>query len=56
MPSSMRPTTTSIGVCVVEREVAEGRQPEREGDRHAREHRRRDDADEEDQQVEVAEA
>ena len=38
-----------------ERQIAEGGEPEGEGDRHAGEHRRRDDADEEDQQVEVAE-
>ena len=38
-----------------QREIAEDRQAERKGDRHAREHGGGDDADEEDQEVEVAE-
>ena len=42
MPSSMRPTTTTIGRVGRERDVAEGREPEREGDRHAGEHHRAD--------------
>ena len=53
MPSSMRPTTTVSGVRVVEREIGEGREPEREGDRHAGEHARGRPADEEDHQVEL---
>ena len=51
----MRPTTTSVGRAGGERDVAEGGEPEREGDRHAGEHHRADEPDEEDQQVEVAE-
>ena len=38
-----------------EREIAEDREPERKGDRHAGEHRGRDHADEKDQEVEIAE-
>ena len=38
-----------------QRQIAEDRQPERKRDRHAGEHGRGDDADEKDQQVEVAE-
>ena len=37
-----------------ERDVAEGGEPEREGDRHGGEHHRPDQADEEDQQVEIS--
>ena len=55
MPSSIRPTITSIGVERRQRQIAEGRQREREGDRHAGEHVDRDHADEEDDQVELAE-
>ena len=42
MPSSMRPTRTIVGVLRGQREIAEGGEREREGDRHAGEdHRRR---------------
>ena len=55
IPSSMRPTSTISGVWVAEREVAEHREPERKGDRHAGKHRGGDNADEEDQKIEIAE-
>ena len=55
MPSSMRPITTTSGVRGRQRDVAEGGQPKGEGDRHGGEHHHPDQADEEDQKVEVAE-
>ena len=56
MPSSIRPTSDQSGACVVQHEITECGQPEGERDRHAGEHRRGDEADEEDHQVDVAEA
>ena len=56
IPASSRATTTDVGMCVAEREIAEGRDAERERDRQAGEDRERHHAEEEDDEIDAAEA